>query len=559
MVDKRELFLLFFFTIALLLGVLLLFQYTEGLLSQAVERGLALTTFTFEGKEDSLHYRPITPGEEGIYRFTSTLYTQDLPPSLADGGLLFVYRLAGQWYRIYWNNILIGTMGNLENGDSNIWNSFASFAVDKNLFQEKNRITIEIYGTFELGWLAFPVLFLDTKGATGLNSWLYFVLNRLHHVALGFMCSAFLLLIFIQLLSRRIQGEYLCYSLAAFFMCIASFDYLTFHQLSMPLFSFKRLILFSLYLAVFFLSLGIGLQFQRKMNRILGSIALISILLLILFSPNLHVFRQGFSLLNGLILLNILGWIYTSFVFFKKDEKARILFFSSLILLILSAYDSYYVFSTAYSLFSLTVIGSLIFSIIIILLVVFYYLELQKQMAHESQRAALMYQKSVRDSMTGIYNHQFIVNTLKDQLGLYSFLILDVDDFKDINDTYGHQVGDAVIKAVANRGTETIRKTDLMGRYGGDEFVVVLLGCTGEDALKIAENLKESIERPLSLQDGRAIPISISMGLYTRREGEKEELVLQRADKALYQAKKSGKGRILTYDSLRQNKEQLPE
>lgn len=547
--QKKEQLLLIFISTLILSGVYLLLHYTERLLSMYIDEGYILEMFYYQGEEDDLYYRSIIPKEEGVYLFTTTVYREDIQHLSLGGGRLIIYRLAGQWYKVYWNDILIGSMGNLEDDRSNIWNAYASFDVDETLIYEENRVTIEIYSTFELGLLAFPPLFLHTKGATHLSGWFYFVLNRLHHIALGFMISSFSLLIFIQVLSKKIQGEYLFYSLSALFMSIASFDFLVFHTLSVDLFTFKRLTLFCLYFSISSISFGVGIQFKRRKNLILGSIAMVSILLLILLSPDLNTFRQGFSILNGLILLNILGWIYTSYTFFGVNHYANILLFSSMIVFILSAYDIYHIFSGSYSLFSLTIMGALLFSMIIILLVVLYYLELQKKMAYESQRASLMYQKSVQDSMTGLYNHQFIVNTLQELKTLYSLIIIDIDDFKPINDTYGHQAGDIVIKEVAKRGLATIRKTDMMGRYGGDEFVIILLECDEENALQIAQKCKERMEEPIQITVDDSLCISLSMGICTSR-GSRGEEVLQMADRALYHSKRLKKGLIVPFSSI---------
>lgn len=551
---KKEHLLLALISILILTGVYLLIYSTTELLSEIVEDGLALNSFYYQGEEDDLLYRSLRPKEEGIYRFTTTVRREDIS-HLAHGNLrLIIYRLAGQWHKVFWNQILIGSMGNLEDDRSNIWNALASFDVDENLIKEENHLTIEIYGTYELGLLAFSPLLVQPRGATRISSWFYFINNRLHHVALGFMIASFSLILFIQALSKKVQGEYLFYSLSALSMSIASLDFLVFHNLPISLFTFKRIILFCLYFSISSISFGMGIQFKRRLNTILGAIAIGSISLLILFSPNLNTFRQGFSLLNGMILLNILGWIYTSYVFYYESNYARILLFSSVIVFLFSAYDIYYIFSGSYSLFSFTIIGSLLFSMIIILLVVFYYLELQKQMAHESQRAALMYQKSVQDSITGLYNHQYIVNTLKNLQSLYSLIILDIDDFKPINDTYGHQAGDEVIKAVAMRGHATIRKTDIMGRYGGDEFIIILLDCDEENALKIAKKCKETMEEPIQLPDGRSLSISLSMGICTSRENRGEE-VLQMADKALYHSKRLEKGLIVPFSTINEEKQ----
>jgi diguanylate cyclase (GGDEF)-like protein len=122
-----------------------------------------------------------------------------------------------------------------------------------------------------------------------------------------------------------------------------------------------------------------------------------------------------------------------------------------------------------------------------------------------------------------------------------------VDHFKRINDTYGHPTGDVILQEVSTRLLDTVRPKDAVGRYGGEEFLIVLSGC-GADALKErAEHVRRAISSiPFSTKHG-AIPVTLSLGAVTIENWDKSypiEPFLKQADKALYRAKASGRDRV---------------
>jgi diguanylate cyclase (GGDEF)-like protein/PAS domain S-box-containing protein len=128
-----------------------------------------------------------------------------------------------------------------------------------------------------------------------------------------------------------------------------------------------------------------------------------------------------------------------------------------------------------------------------------------------------------------------------------SFLMLDIDDFKVINDTYGHLEGDNVLQHIADSGRAALRRGDLFGRIGGEEFAAVFPGCTPDMALQVAERLQREIQSLSFNHDGATFGITVSQGLTSlTAEDENIESLFARADAAMYQAKRDGKNRIVT-------------
>jgi len=161
-------------------------------------------------------------------------------------------------------------------------------------------------------------------------------------------------------------------------------------------------------------------------------------------------------------------------------------------------------------------------------------------------------QEASTDSLTGQPNRRALDVLLVAQLGLarlhgrpFSVLLLDIDHFKQINDVYGHGVGDDALRAFARRVSEHLRQGDTCARYGGEEFVVVLPATMLEGALDVAERLRRGVGDS-SLLGAPAISATVSIGAAQHVVGESIEHLLQRVDTAVYAAKRGGRNQVCT-------------
>ncbi len=159
------------------------------------------------------------------------------------------------------------------------------------------------------------------------------------------------------------------------------------------------------------------------------------------------------------------------------------------------------------------------------------------------------------DTLTGLFNRRYFLDHLHIEvqkckrvdypLGL---LLLDIDHFKIVNDTYGHVVGDHVLADAAASVMRTVRDVDVPARYGGEEFVVILVGCTRDGMPAIAERVRRDIESNISVKDGDTVlrPITVSVGAASfDRASMTRESFVDAADKALYHAKETGRNRVV--------------
>jgi diguanylate cyclase (GGDEF)-like protein/PAS domain S-box-containing protein len=128
-----------------------------------------------------------------------------------------------------------------------------------------------------------------------------------------------------------------------------------------------------------------------------------------------------------------------------------------------------------------------------------------------------------------------------------AFLLLDIDDFKVINDTYGHPEGDLVLQRIAESGRAALRRGDLFGRIGGEEFAAVFPGCAPDMAMQVAERLQREIQRLSFNHEGQTFGITVSQGLTSLTDDDQTlDSLFARADAAMYKAKRQGKNRVVS-------------
>ena len=160
-----------------------------------------------------------------------------------------------------------------------------------------------------------------------------------------------------------------------------------------------------------------------------------------------------------------------------------------------------------------------------------------------------LHRLSVTDALTEVYNRRHFFETGENLVALskrehkkVSLLMLDIDHFKVINDTYGHQAGDTILVALANKIEKMTRASDLFARIGGEEFAVLLYDASKEDAKRVAQNIRQKISDHEFFYDGKLIGVTVSIGVASISDGEGSlETLYHVADERLYEAKACGR------------------
>lgn len=175
-------------------------------------------------------------------------------------------------------------------------------------------------------------------------------------------------------------------------------------------------------------------------------------------------------------------------------------------------------------------------------------LEVKKRTKELEKTLDKLKKVSITDKLTGVYNRHYLDSLLEDTAKIikryennYGVIILDLDKFKDINDNFGHHAGDVVLKEFAQLLKNSIRETDIIGRWGGDEFLLLVPFTTKDSILVLANHIRNIIE---CYKFSYINKLTISLGITIIKRNDTEESLISRADKALYKAKKEGKNKV---------------
>ncbi len=176
------------------------------------------------------------------------------------------------------------------------------------------------------------------------------------------------------------------------------------------------------------------------------------------------------------------------------------------------------------------------------------------------RRSLMLRSFMVRDSLTGLLNHTAIKDLLYGEVAgavrqkkPLSFAMIDIDHFKQINDNYGHPVGDRVIKSLSRLLKQRLRSSDLVGRYGGEEFAVVLIDADRTTAMKVLDTIREDFSQLRHLADENDFTVTFSCGIADVSQFPDTTRLSDAADKALYKAKHAGRNRVMLADVQRAN------
>lgn len=173
--------------------------------------------------------------------------------------------------------------------------------------------------------------------------------------------------------------------------------------------------------------------------------------------------------------------------------------------------------------------------------VIFERIKLEKKIKEQNEEMAYL---SARDPLTGLLNRRSFKEYAEKLLSLakrenkrVSLFFIDLKDFKQVNDQYGHVFGDQVLEIIASRIEKSVRSSDVVARFGGDEFVVLAYNCTRHDSTNLAEKMAQSIEEPVEYE-GRTISVGVNIGIAVYPEdGQDIDELIKLADIAMYNAK----------------------
>ena len=175
-----------------------------------------------------------------------------------------------------------------------------------------------------------------------------------------------------------------------------------------------------------------------------------------------------------------------------------------------------------------------------------------------------LHELSITDSLTGLYNRKHLMETLDNEVARskrhkhdFAVLVIDIDHFKEYNDTYGHLAGDEVLSRLASVFKKSVRSCDYVARYGGEEFILVLPEIGPEDGVKAAERIRKKVVKENFAGDGKPREVTVSVGVASYpKDGDDPQDIIRHADAALYKSKESGRNQVVLAGQTPKKKKQ---
>ncbi|WP_126440370.1 GGDEF domain-containing protein [Pelolinea submarina] len=469
-------------------------------------------------------WRPVTfPFQYSITEMTTLVFRTEI--SYPAGDAMILTGLKGQAVRIDLDGNSVIALGDLEAPTANIWNK--TFIVP---LPEEGSPSSEM--EIQLSSASFPISIsippytIDKKSAALRVMWIDFIYNDILLTSVGAALLIGLLLIVLSLIRRRTFSAEIYFGLASVMGAIETFDF-QFRVSTGTLGDFlviKKILMIAGYLAAFLFMVGMEKYFQDRLrvSKYLAAPSIVSVFI-VLIQPDLIRLSQTLTYLNMVTLIDLVGAVY--FIF--KDAGKKNWLVLPAIWLILGLLEILAVqifhFSWPYVMAYIILLSTILFGVN--LLIEFNQVFLEKE--DLEKRIDI-------DTLTTAYNRNVLGKASKNQ---YNVLILmDLDNFKSYNDRHGHQKGDRILVQFAEIVKNNLRQNDLVVRYGGDEFLVLLSDIGIIDAERVADRIRKEFEE-LTIEDH----LSVSYGIEKIVQSINSDLT--KADRLMYAMKQAKRER----------------
>lgn len=458
---------------------------------------------------------------------------------------LVVPNVACQAYSVYFNGMLIGSVGDMQAGKSNIEHSVNSFYIDRQTIKDYNLLKISALAENQINSFT-PVSIVDATYMPQYAQESNYSFSTNSRIAFGIAIFGFIVCLMLYVVSAPKNSSFLFFSISLLLIAIHTFNYAHIESLPIGYFLFKRIMTACLYACIFFASLGMYKFFFCKADIVIGAIVFAGFLFIVFTVNNAALFKVV-HYYNFIIFGVLISWIRTSLKYFKRCDEAKMFFLETALIIIFAAIEIYSTSSGNPPVKGSAFVFAYTFSTVVIILFYreFINKDMQIQIVNNAHKES--YLASITDGMTGLYNHRYLAHILRQTVPPFSVAMIDIDDFKDINDNYGHRFGDEIINFLATSLTSNVRSTDYVFRYGGDEFFIIFPGCTAENAKEVLLKLKSIIDSSTPEYENNKIKITFSGGIYYVESMQAVEHIYDKVDNPLYASKKQGKNKVTIY------------
>ncbi|MBS7527814.1 diguanylate cyclase [Fusibacter paucivorans] len=486
--------------------------------------------------------------ESGLQQhvYTTTIPKEQFGNTETDSYALVIYRLADNAFRVYFNEIMIGTKGDFIKGNSNYWNGMHAFIIDPELIEVQNTLAIETVAQYKTGLTIAPIYIVPTNQAHPIIANMRYFGEQLNTLMIGFLYFSAVITLMFYFINKERDRNFVYLTVATLLAGFYFFDYLPLESVGISYLLYKKVVMGSLFISIAFYSFVVSRYFEKPWIRNLGILMLDGTLIILFIANDMVMFKMLYTYWYFMALINVFSWVIVCFAYLKKRLAAYIFFMTALMLgiyggitVVMDALGYYFNLNSP-------IVYISFLAVIPVLLVYEAIYEKDLMLVKETYLKEQAFNSAMTDSLTGLWNQRYITRMFNDYMTNDTFVLMDIDNFKQINDTYGHLAGDYVLITLAEIIKEHFRKTDIVCRYGGDEFIIIMKNCDCTVGYRIFETLRHTVENYTFTFNGQKIAVTVSAGMLDDVASQTVEHVFNRADTLLYQAKSYGKNKIVT-------------
>ncbi len=509
------------------------------------------------GVKEDFKERKISKNEIGVFYCEKNISKEEFD-KIKGTPVLVLPRIRGKWHKITLNDQLVGLIGNEGNSRINIWNDVYKFPILKEIIKENNVLKIETYTDYKIGRGNIPVFITNSE----LGSKLYYLLKLLYSnfylISIGMLFSLAVMEILLFSLSKSFNKNYRLFPICILIIVLYLFEYTVFDYSGISSLMFKKIVVSSLYLSSFIMSIAISKLYDSKIVYKLGVIVFSIFAVGTIISNSVLSYSSFYSKCNLLLLLLIVSWIISSLRHSRKNDNTQdyLIAVAGLILFITGGFDTITLLLFEGKFFRLSIYGIIFYAVAMLLVGMNNYVENQKEVYSKSllllTEQERLKKALITDELTGLYNHRYFYDLFTKMIDekprRIDIVLIDIDKFRPINELIGHDVGDIIIKNIADIIIDIVPEGDTVFRYGGEEFVVM---CSSKECipLDLSEKIRKRIIEDDSLQELTGyLPLTVSIGISKYPlDSFDPKFVISKAEKAMMYAKVNGRNRACVY------------
>lgn len=442
----------------------------------------------------------------GEYDFMLRLVLPEERKTAARKVLVFP-QISGSSLELFFDGEKLGTRGDPVSGQSSIWNSVHQFCLPELALPGEHFLEVRIQGTYEAGIVAFPyVVDADTNSARLFL--LDFFTNYSIWLSIGCIIIVSLIVLSMGFFNEQSRWANLLLGLAGLAVSIFLMDFVYIERLPMSLVAFKKLVVSLRHFSVACFTIAYLRLLGKHISltaKAFFALQIACFILVIVYPGDIVAIKRLYSITFLGFIPSLLYLLYKVLRHAAKTGELSALFFGVLVVFLSAGRDIVVMVILRPDGFILiSHYGFIVLALTSCAFVVLDSLRQYKDLAFERSRAAAFREEALRDELTGCYNRKLLPLLAENLSKPYSLLVFDIDDFKRINDRFGHETGDAVLKELVRMAMRNIRSYDYVVRTGGDEFLIILRSCPLKIACFLAERLvAEAKSLALALPDNQ--------------------------------------------------------